>query len=130
MTEENNVADIIDNTANFFNEKEEVPTRAERDNAAVIDVNDDKALEPENVENSNVPLTTSPKLLQMPNHIKESYIPPEGVVLTFGPLLYRVTYRNIGKLRFSAELVGFRAETGVVDPGVDPGGAPQSQIIQ
>jgi hypothetical protein len=50
----------------------------------------------------------SPKLhnKELPKHMKEMLVPAIGTQLGIGNKLFKVTYRNVGKLRFTATFVG------------------------
>jgi len=43
---------------------------------------------------------------KLTNDEKAKILPPEGYVFVLGPYVWRVTYRNLGKLRFTATLTG------------------------
>ena len=43
---------------------------------------------------------------KLTNDEKAKILPPEGYLFVLGPCVWRVTYRNLGKLRFTATLTG------------------------
>ena len=45
-----------------------------------------------------------PEKFELTNKVLESVLPPENWPIQFGSFLFKVTYRNVGQKRFSAEL--------------------------
>ena len=56
---------------------------------------------------------------ELPTHMKEAIVPPLHTRLGIGNKLFEITYRNVGKLRFTAEFVG---EIATGDPNAAGGG--------
>jgi len=57
---------------------------------------------------------------ELPTHMKEAILPPLHTRLGLGNKLFEITYRNVGKLRFTAEFVG---ELDAGDPNAATGPA-------
>ena len=66
-------------------------------------------------EEQSIPDAPDLSVLPMPNHVKDNLLPPLGTTITMVPYLYVVVYKNLGKLRFSAQLVAVRKATGMLD---------------
>ena len=71
----------------------------------------------------NTPEERMKEIRDLPNKDKANFLPEPGLTFSIGPFVYRATMANIGKLRFSAELVD------VVIEGVNDGSEKISPII-
>ena len=107
---------IVDNSSQFFSDEEE-----EEKTEEASPTTDDTPIaeEPDpgpGVQKEPDTTATPEQFYQLPNAIKENFVPPMGTTMQFGPLVFEVCYRNPGKLRFSAELVGIREESKIAGP--------------
>ena len=53
------------------------------------------------------------------NDLKSGLLPPEGTLIRINQYVYKVTYQNVGKLRFSAEFQEALIPSEVVDPNTN-----------
>jgi len=59
------------------------------------------------------------KIHELPNRAKDQLLPPLGHYIIIGDLVFQVMYRNVGKLTFTAKLMGQKPKNRIIRPEDD-----------
>jgi hypothetical protein len=59
------------------------------------------------IDTKEIPLSREKRigeLRELPNKMKENFLPPVGLEFQIGPYVYKVSIQNVGDMRFTAKL--------------------------